>query len=160
MENKEKFMKEALKEAQKAYNKEEVPVGAVIVKDNKIIARAHNLKETSFNAVSHAEILAIQKACKKLGCWRLTDCDMYVTLEPCSMCAGALINSRIRKLYIGTNDPKTGACGSKLNLLEDIEFNHAIEIERDVMQKECETILKDFFKFLRERNKNGKKENI
>ena len=160
MENKEKFMKEALKEAQKAYNKEEVPVGAVIVKDNKIIARAHNLKETSLNAVSHAEILAIQKACKKLGAWRLIDCDMYVTLEPCSMCAGALINSRIRKLYIGTNDPKTGACGSKLNLLEDIEFNHTIEIERGVMQEECETILKDFFKFLRERNKHGKKENI
>ena len=85
---------------------------------------------------------------------------MYVTLEPCSMCAGALINARIRKLYIGTNDPKTGACGSKLNLLEDIKFNHEIEIERDVMQKECETILKNFFKFLRERNKNGKKENI
>ena len=160
MENKEKFMKEALKEAQKAYNKEEVPVGAVIVKDGKIIARAHNLKETSLNAVSHAEILAIQKACKKVGAWRLTDCDMYVTLEPCSMCAGALINARIRKLYIGTNDLKTGACGSKLNLLEDIKFNHEIEIERDVMQKECETILKNFFKFLRERNKNGKKENI
>ena len=160
MEDKEKFMKEALKEAQKAYNKEEVPVGAVIVKDNKIIARAHNLKETSLNAVSHAEILAIQKACKKLGCWRLTDCDMYVTLEPCAMCSGALINARIRKLYIGTNDPKTGACGSKLNLLEDVTFNHKIEIERNVLQKECETILKDFFKFLRERNKNGKKENI
>lgn len=160
MEDKEKFMKEALKEAQKAYNKEEVPVGAVIVKDNKIIARAHNLKETSLNAVSHAEILAIQKACKKLGSWRLTDCDMYVTLEPCAMCSGALINARIRKLYIGTNDPKTGACGSKLNLLEDVTFNHKIEIERNVLQKECETILKDFFKFLRERNKNGKKENI
>ncbi|MBO5398239.1 MAG: tRNA adenosine(34) deaminase TadA [Clostridia bacterium] len=160
MEDKEKFMKEALKEANKAYNKEEVPVGAVIVKDNKIIARAHNLKETSLNAVSHAEILAIQKACKKLGCWRLTDCDMYVTLEPCAMCSGALINARIRKLYIGTNDPKTGACGSKLNLLEDVTFNHKIEIERNVLQKECETILKDFFKFLRERNKNGKKENI
>lgn len=160
MEDKEKFMKEALKEAHKAYNKEEVPVGAVIVKDNKIIARAHNLKETSLNAVSHAEILAIQKACKKLGSWRLTDCDMYVTLEPCAMCSGALINARIRKLYIGTNDPKTGACGSKLNLLEDVTFNHKIEIERNVLQKECETILKDFFKFLRERNKNGKKENI
>lgn len=160
MEDKEKFMKEALKEANKAYNKEEVPVGAVIVKDNKIIARAHNLKETSLNAVSHAEILAIQKACKKLGSWRLTDCDMYVTLEPCAMCSGALINARIRKLYIGTNDPKTGACGSKLNLLEDVTFNHKIEIERNVLQKECETILKDFFKFLRERNKNGKKENI
>ena len=160
MEDKEKFMKEALKEAHKAYNKEEVPVGAVIVKDNKIIARAHNLKETSLNAVSHAEILAIQKACKKLCSWRLTDCDMYVTLEPCAMCSGALINARIRKLYIGTNDPKTGACGSKLNLLEDVTFNHKIDIERNVLQKECETILKDFFKFLRERNKNGKKENI
>lgn len=153
-------MKVALKEASKAYSKEEVPVGAVIVKDNKIIARAHNLKETNLNAVSHAEILAIQKACKKLGSWRLTDCDMYVTLEPCTMCTGALINARIRKLYIGTNDPKTGACGSKINLIEDIEFNHKIEIERDIMQKECEKILKDFFKTLRERNKNGKAKNI
>ena len=160
MENKEKFMKVALKEASKAYSKEEVPVGAIIVKDNKIIARAHNLKETSLNAVSHAEILAIQKACKKLGSWRLTDCDMYVTLEPCTMCTGALINARIRKLYIGTNDPKTGACGSKINLIEDVEFNHKIEIERNIMQKECEKILKDFFKTLRERNKNGKAKNI
>ena len=153
-------MKAALKEATKAYSKEEVPVGAVIVKDNKIIARAHNLKETSLNAVSHAEILAIQKACKKLGSWRLTDCDMYVTLEPCTMCTGALINARIRKLYIGTNDPKTGACGSRINLIEDIEFNHKIEVEREIMQEECEKILKDFFKILRERNKNGKTKNI
>lgn len=153
-------MKVALKEASKAYSKEEVPVGAVIVKDNKIIARAHNLKETNLNAVSHAEILAIQKACKKLGSWRLTDCDMYVTLEPCTMCTGALINARIRKLYIGTNDPKTGACGSKINLIEDVEFNHKIKLERDIMQKECEKILKDFFKALRERNKNGKAKNI
>lgn len=160
MENKEKFMKIALKEAVKAYSKEEVPVGAIIVKDNKIIAKAHNLKETSLNAVSHAEILAIQKACKKLGSWRLTDCDMYVTLEPCTMCTGALINARIRKLYIGTNDPKTGACGSKINLIEDIEFNHKIEVEREIMQEECEKILKDFFKTLRERNKNGKTKNI
>ncbi len=160
MENKKKFMKAALKEATKAYSKEEVPVGAVIVKDNKIIARAHNLKETSLNAVSHAEILAIQKACKKLGSWRLTDCDMYVTLEPCTMCTGALINARIRKLYIGTNDPKTGACGSRINLIEDIEFNHKIEVEREIMQEECEKILKDFFKILRERNKNGKTKNI
>ena len=160
MENKKKFMKAALKEATKAYSKEEVPVGAVIVKDNKIIARAHNLKETSLNAVSHAEILAIQKACKKLGSWRLTDCDMYVTLEPCTMCTGALINARIRKLYIGTNDPKTGACGSRINLIEDIEFNHKIEVEREIMQEECEKILKDFFKILRERNKKKKKKNI
>lgn len=158
MTEQEKFMKEALKEARKAYNKEEVPVGAVIVKDGKIIARSHNLKETKNSSVCHAEILAINKACKKLNAWRLTDCDMYVTLEPCPMCAGALINSRIRKLYIGTNDEKTGACGSKINLLEDVIFNHKVEIERGILQNECETILKDFFKFLRERNKNGKKE--
>ena len=97
----EKFMKEALKEAKKALDKEEVPVGAVIVKDGKIIARAHNVKETKRNAICHAEILAVQRACKKLGAWRLVDCEMYVTLEPCPMCAGALINSRIKKVYIG-----------------------------------------------------------
>lgn len=158
MIEKEKFMKEALKEAKKAYEKEEVPVGAVIVRDGKIIARAHNLKETKNSSICHAEILAINKACKKLGAWRLNNCDMYVTLEPCPMCTGALINSRIRKLYIGTSDEKTGACGSKINLLEDVIFNHKVEVERNVMKDECETILKDFFKFLRERNKNGKKE--
>lgn len=159
MQEKEKFMKEALKEAKKAYEKEEVPVGAVIVKNGKIIAKAHNLKEIKNSSICHAEILALQKACKKLDSWRLTDCDMYVTLEPCPMCAGALINSRIRKLYIGTNDEKTGACGSKINLLEDVVFNHKVEVERDVLKPECEQILKNFFKFLRERNKNGKKEN-
>ena len=150
----EKFMKEALKEAKKAYDKDEIPVGAVIVKDNKIIARAHNLKEGKNNAICHAEILAIQKACKKLGSWRLLDCEMYVTLEPCSMCAGALINSRIRKIYIGTSDEKTGACGSKLNLLKDFKFNHNVEIEQYILKDECEKILKDFFKNLRERKKN------
>jgi len=157
MTEQEKFMKEALKEAKKAYKKEEVPVGAVIVKDGKIIARSYNLKETKNSSVCHAEILAINKACKKLGSWRLTGCDMYVTLEPCPMCTGALINSRIRKLYIGTMDEKTGACGSKINLLKDVKFNHDVEIEEGVLQLECEKILKDFFKFLRERNKNEKK---
>lgn len=151
---KERFMKEALKEAKKAYDKDEIPVGAVIVKDNKIIARAHNLKESKKNSIYHAEILAIQKACKKLDSWRLLDCEMYVTLEPCSMCAGALINSRIKKIYIGTNDEKTGACGSKLNLLKDFKFNHNIEIEQYILKDECEKILKDFFKSLRERKKN------
>ena len=144
MQESEKFMKEALREAKKAYCKEEVPVGAVIVKDGKIIARAHNLKETKCSSICHAEILAIEKACKKLGAWRLTNCDMYVTLEPCTMCTGALINSRIRKLYIGTNDEKTGACGSKINLLEDVVFNHRVEIERGILQSECEAILKEF----------------
>lgn len=149
-------MKEALKEAKKAFDIEEVPVGAIIVKDGKIIARAHNIKETKKDATCHAEILAIQKACKKIGAWRLTDCEMYVTLEPCSMCAGALINSRIKKIYIGTDDNKTGACGSVLNLLEDYKFNHKIEIEKYILKNECEKILKDFFKYLRERNKREK----
>ena len=122
----EKFMKEALKEAKKAYEKLEVPVGCVIVKEGKIIARAHNLKETKLDTTKHAEILAIQKASKKLESWRLLDCEMYVTLEPCSMCAGAIINSRIKKVYIGTTDEKTGACGSVLNLFNDYTFNHKV----------------------------------
>lgn len=145
----EKFMKEALKEAKKAYDKLEVPVGAVIVKDGKIIARAHNLKETKFDTTAHAEILAIQKASKKLNSWRLINCEMYVTLEPCSMCAGALINSRIKKVYIGASDEKTGAVGSVFNLLEDYTFNHKVEYEKGVLQDECESILKEFFKELR-----------
>ena len=127
-------MKEALKEAKKAYDKLEVPVGAVIVKEGKIIARAHNLKETKYDTTKHAEILAIQKASKKLNNWRLIDCDMYVTLEPCSMCAGAIINSRIRKVYIGALDEKTGAAGSVLNLFEDFTFNHNVEVEKGIMQ--------------------------
>lgn len=155
--SKEYYMKEALKEAKKAFDKEEVPVGAVIVRNGKIIARAHNIKETGHDATAHAEILAIKKACKKMEAWRLIDSEMYVTLEPCSMCAGALINARIKKLYIGTNDEKTGACGSKLNLLEDYTFNHKVEIERDVLKDECEKMLKNFFKILRKRNKSEKK---
>ena len=148
----EKFMKEALKEAKKAYNKLEVPVGAVIVKDGQIIARAHNLKETKYDTTKHAEILAIQKASKKLNSWRLIDCEMYVTLEPCSMCAGALIQARIKKLYIGTMDKKTGACGSVFNLFE-YEFNHKVKVETEILQSECEKILKDFFKELRNSKK-------
>lgn len=149
MDSKEKFMKEALKEAQKAYEKLEVPVGAVIVKDGKIIARGHNLKETKKDTTKHAEIIAIEKASKKLGAWRLLDCEMYVTLEPCSMCAGAMVNSRIKKLYIGALDEKTGAVGSVLNLLEDYKFNHNIEVEKGILKEDCEKILKDFFKNLR-----------
>ena len=145
----EKFMKEALKEAKKAYDKLEVPVGAVIVKDGEIIARAHNLKETKFDTTNHAEIIAIQKASKKLKSWRLLDCEMYVTLEPCSMCAGAIINSRIKKVYIGANDEKTGAVGSVLNLFEDYKFNHNVEFEKGILKEDCENILKDFFKNLR-----------
>ena len=150
MQEKEKFMKEALKEAQKAVQKLEVPVGCVIVKDGKIIARAHNQKETKNDTTKHAEIIAIQKASKKLEAWRLLDCEMYVTLEPCSMCAGAMIQARIKKVYIGAMDAKTGACGSVLNLLQDYPFNHKVEVETGIRQEECENILKEFFKKLRE----------
>ena len=154
LQEKEKFMKQALKEAKKAYEKLEVPVGAIIVKDGKIIARAHNQKETKFDTTKHAEILAIQKASKKLNSWRLLDCEMYVTLEPCSMCAGALINSRIKKVYIGASDEKTGAVGSVLNLLDDYTFNHKVEYEKGILQDECEELLKDFFKNLRKIKKS------
>lgn len=154
MNDKEKFMKEAIKEAKKAYDKLEVPVGAVIVKDGKIIARAHNLKETKFDTTKHAEILAIQKASKKLNSWRLIDCEMYVTLEPCSMCAGALINSRIKKVYIGAKDEKTGAVGSVYNLLEDYTFNHKVEFEHNILKDECEEVLKNFFIELRKIKKS------
>lgn len=145
----EKFMKEALKEAKKAYKKLEIPVGAIIVKNGEIIARAHNIKEEKKDTTKHAEIIAIQKASKKLQNWRLTDCEMYVTLEPCSMCAGAIIGSRIKKLYVGTMDEKTGACGSVLNLLKDYTFNHKVELETNILSEECEKILKQFFKELR-----------
>lgn len=149
----EKFMKEAIKEALKAYEKKEVPVGAVIVKNGKIIARAHNIKEEKNDTTKHAEILAISKASKKLQNWRLTDCEMYVTLEPCSMCAGACIGARIKKVYVGTMDLKTGACGSVFNLLEDYTFNHKVELETGILQKDCEALLKKFFKELRQEKK-------
>ena len=149
MLEKEKFMKEALKQAKKAYEKGEIPVGAIIVKNNKIIAREYNEKEEKIDTTKHAEILAIQKASKKLKAWRLSDCEMYVTLEPCSMCAGALIQARLKKVYIGTMDKKTGACGSVLNLL-NYEFNHKVDVETGILQQECEGILKDFFKELRD----------
>ena len=149
MNQTERFINEALKEAKKAYKKLEIPVGAVIVKDGEIIARAHNVKEEKNDATKHAEILAIQKASKKLETWRLNDCEMYVTLEPCSMCAGAMIQARLKKVYIGTMDEKTGACGSVLNLPKDYKFNHIVEIEYGILQPECEKILKDFFKELR-----------
>lgn len=157
MNDKEKFMNEALKQARQAYNKLEVPVGAVIVKDGKIIARAYNQKECKNDTTNHAEILAIKKASKKLNSWRLIDCDMYVTLEPCSMCAGALIQSRIRKVYIGAKDAKTGACGSVLNLLEDYKFNHVVEVENGILKDECESLLKDFFVKLRDLKRKEKK---
>ncbi len=159
MQEKERYMKEALKEAKKAADKLEVPVGCVIVKDGKIIAKAHNQKETKTDTTKHAEVIAIQKKKKKLESWRLLDCEMYVTLEPCSMCAGALIQARIKKVYIGTMDVKTGACGSVLNLLQDYPFNHIVEIETGIEKEACERVLKDFFKKLREMKKSKKGKN-
>ena len=153
MEEKEYYMRQALKEAEKAYKKLEIPVGAIIVKDGKIIARAHNQKETKTDTTKHAEILAIQKASKKLQSWRLIDCEMYITLEPCSMCAGAIINSRIKKIYIGALDEKTGAAGSVLNLFDDYTFNHKVEVEKGLLKENCENILKNFFKELRKTKK-------
>ena len=145
MDEHTKFMNKALKEAEKAFAKEEIPVGAIIVKDGKIISRGHNSKETTKNACGHAEILAIQKACKKLDSWRLLDCEMYVTLEPCPMCAGALINSRISKVYIGTDDDKTGACGTKLDLLNDYKFNHNVQVQKYILKEECSRNIKKIF---------------
>ena len=147
-------MKEALKEAQKAYKKLEVPVGAIIVKDGKIVARAHNLKETKNDTTKHAEILAIEKASKKLSNWRLIDCEMYVTLEPCPMCAGAIVNSRIKKVNIGAMDEKTGACGSKLNLLQDFNFDTKVDMESGILENECRELLQKFFVALRKLKNN------
>ncbi|HYE12738.1 MAG TPA: tRNA adenosine(34) deaminase TadA [Patescibacteria group bacterium] len=143
---KELFMKKALEQACNALELDEVPVGAVIVRGDQIISTGHNLKETSKDPTAHAEILALRRASEALGGWRLSDCDMYVTLEPCAMCCGAIIQARIRKLYIGTMDPKGGAAGSKLNLLKDYGFNHKCEIEAGLLEEECSQILKDFFK--------------
>jgi len=150
----EEFMEEALKEAKKAYEKEEVPVGAVIVKNGKIIARAHNLKEIKQKSTAHAEILAIEKASKKMNSWRLVDCDMYVTLEPCTMCMGAIILSRIKNLYIGALDKKTGACGSFVDLSK-YKYNHTVNIFKGILSDKCEYILKDFFKELRNKKNSG-----
>lgn len=147
------YMKEALKEAKKAYKKLEIPVGAIIVKNGKIIARGYNQKESKFDTTKHAEIIAIQKASKKLKSWRLIDCQMYVTLEPCTMCAGAIVNSRIQKVYIGASDEKTGAVGSVLNLFDDYKFNHNVEYEKGILENECSEILKKFFKELRKSKK-------
>ncbi len=139
-------MKLALKQAKKAREEDEVPVGAVIVKDGKVIAYGRNRKEKKGSATRHAEIEAIEKATKKVGNWWLEDCDMYVTLEPCAMCAGALINSRLRCLYFGAWDTKSGCCGSLYNLPEDKRFNHRLTVEGGVMREECARVLTEYFK--------------
>lgn len=148
-----KFMKAALKEARKAEEKGECPIGAVIVKEGKIISRGHNLRETKQSPLAHAELIAIRKASKKLKSWRLVDCDLYVTLEPCPMCAGAIIQGRIEHVYFGAFDPKAGAAGSVTNLFLAGMFNHDVEVRGNVMGEACAAILSDFFRQLRAKKK-------
>ena len=149
-----KFMKEALKQAQKAYDKGETPIGAVIVHDNKIIARAHNERETKKNALCHAEITAINKACKRLGGWRLINCDMYVTLKPCPMCAGAVVQSRINNLYFGAFDLKSDCAVPAADAVDNI-LNSNVNVVGGVMRDECSKIIKDFFVDLRKKKKTN-----
>ena len=149
----ERYMKEAIKQAKKAYALDEVPIGCVIVQDNKIIARGYNRRNTDKNALAHAEISAIKKASKKTGDWRLEDCTMYVTLEPCQMCAGAIVQSRMKKVVIGAMNPKAGCAGSVINILQMKQFIHQAEMENGILEKECADMLSTFFKELREKKK-------
>ncbi|MCR4843342.1 MAG: tRNA adenosine(34) deaminase TadA [Eubacterium sp.] len=145
----EKYMKEAIKQAKKARAIDEVPIGCVIVVDGKIIARGYNRRVTDGNTLSHAELIAIKKACKKMGDWRLEGATLYVTLEPCQMCAGAIVQARIDRVVIGAMNPKAGCCGSVLNLLQNKGFNHQVEMETGVLGEECSTMMKSFFRDLR-----------
>lgn len=152
----EKYMREAIRQAKKAYVLTEVPIGCVIVYEGKIIARGYNRRNTDKNTISHAEMNAIRKASKKLGDWRLEGCTMYVTLEPCQMCAGALVQARVSRVVIGSMNPKAGCAGSVLNLLEMDQFNHQVEVVRGVLEEECSQMLSGFFRELREEKKRKK----
>lgn len=154
----ERFMREALKQARKAYRLGEVPIGCVIVYQDRIIGRGYNKRNTKKTTLAHAELVAIEKASKAMGDWRLEDCVMYVTLEPCQMCSGAIVQARIKKVVVGTMNPKAGCAGSILNLLQMKEFNHQVELETGVLEKECTDILQAFFQDLRIRNKREKLE--
>lgn len=158
MTEQQQYMKEALRLAKKAASIGEVPIGCVIVYEGKIIGRGYNRRTTDKNTLSHAELNAIKKASKYMGDWRLEDCDMYVTLEPCQMCSGAIIQARMRKVYIGCMNPKAGCAGSVLNLLRIPQFNHQAEIEVGILEEECSSILKKFFKELRQKVKAEKQQ--
>ena len=149
----ERYMKEAIRQAKKARALEEVPIGCVIVCNGQIIARGYNRRNTEGNTLAHAELSAIRKASKKTGDWRLEDCTMYVTLEPCQMCAGAIVQSRMKKVVIACMNPKAGCAGSVLNLLQMAEFNHQVEIEKGVLEEECSAMLSNFFRELRQKKK-------
>ena len=149
MNQDEKYMKAAIRQAKKAYALDEVPIGCVIVQNDKIIARGYNRRNTEGNTLAHAELTAIRKASKKTGDWRLEDCTMYVTLEPCQMCAGAIVQARIKKVYIGCMNPKAGCAGSIMNLFNVDAFNHQVESENGILEEECSMLLKEFFRNLR-----------
>lgn len=149
----EKYMKEAIRQAHKAWKLQEVPIGCVIVKDGKVIARGYNRRNTDKNTLAHAELLAIRKASRAVGDWRLEGCTMYITLEPCQMCAGAIVQARIPRVVIGSRNPKAGCAGSILNLLDIPEFNHQVELTEGVLEEECSAMLTEFFRELRERRK-------
>lgn len=151
MDTHEAFMREALKEAQLAAALGEAPIGAVIVQDGRIVGRGHNTTETDKDPTCHAEMNAIRQAAKALGGWRLPRCSLYVTLEPCSMCAGAIVLARIEKLYIGTEDPKSGACLSLRSIVTDERLNHRVDVSVGILREECSALLKDFFRTLRAR---------
>lgn len=152
----EQFMQEAISEALKAKQIGEVPIGAVIVVDNQIVSRAHNLRESEQRSIAHAELLAIDEACKMTGSWRLEDAVLYVTLEPCPMCAGAIVLSRVKKVVFGAYDPKGGCAGTLMNLLDDERFNHQSEVIGGVLENECGELLSQFFRDLRQRKKQAK----
>ena len=154
----EKYMRAAIGQARKAGAIGEVPIGCVIVYEDKIIARGYNRRTIDKNVLSHAEIIAIKKACKKIGDWRLEGCTMYVTLEPCPMCAGAIVQARIPKVVIGCMNPKAGCAGSVLDLLHEDGFNHQVEMENGVLEEECSRLMKEFFKALREKKAAEKKQ--
>ena len=155
MDKHEKYMKEAIRQARKAYALNEVPIGCVIVYEDKIIARGYNRRNTDHNTLSHAELNAIRKASKKLGDWRLEGCTMYITLEPCQMCAGAIVQARVSNVVIGSMNAKAGCAGSVLNLLDMSEFNHQVNVTYGVMEKECSKMLSEFFKELRKQKKDS-----
>ncbi|WP_078429519.1 tRNA adenosine(34) deaminase TadA [Alkalihalobacterium alkalinitrilicum] len=154
--NDEYYMQLAIDEAKKAMEIKEVPIGAVIVKADKVIARAYNLRETTKQAQAHAEMLAIEQACRQLDSWRLMDCTLYVTLEPCPMCAGAIVQSRIKRVVYGAVDPKAGCAGTLYDLVNDFRFNHQAEVTNGILADQCAQLLKDFFKTLRQRQKLNK----
>lgn len=161
METHEEYMRIAIEEAKIAASLGESPIGAVVVQDGNVVGRGHNTTETAKDPTCHAEMNAIRDAARNLGGWRLPRCSMYVTLEPCSMCAGAIVLARIEQLYIGTSDPKSGACGSLRNIVSDERLNHRVEVHTGVLQEECSGLLKDFFKQLRKKkNKTPEEQQV